>query len=104
MSFNGNEGEEITLTTAAGWTANYRNQMSTGDPLGHFFGKNHYNNILEQTGCVGIRNYNGIDDDGKKVLIMVGVDEDENDMVEGVIVEKAVGCPPRCGRSNDLNS
>ena len=104
MSFNGKEGEEITLVTASGWTVNYRNQMSNSDLKGHFFGKDHYIKILAQTGCVGIRNYHGIDDDGKKVLIMVGVDEFENDLVDGIIVEKAVGCPKSCGRANDLNS
>lgn len=104
MSFNGNEGEVITLVTASAWTENYRNKMSLGDPLGHFFGKNNYTKILAQIGCVGIRNYHGIDDDGNKVLIMVGVDENEDDMVNGVIVEKALRCPTYCGRSNDLNS
>lgn len=104
MSFYGKEGEEISLTTAAGWTENYRIQMSTGDLKGHFFGKDHYIKILEQTGCVGIRNYHGIDDDGKKVLIMVGVDEFENDLEDGIIVERSIACPPNCGRPNSLNS
>lgn len=104
MSFNGNEGEVISLSTAAGWTANYRDQMGHGDPKGHFFGKSKIQDILDQSGCVGIRMYHGIDDDDQKVIILVGVDADENDMTSGTIVERSIFCPPRCGSSNSLNS
>jgi len=59
---------------------------------------------LEQTDCVGIRIYNGIDGNGKPVLIMVGAKANEDDLVDGIIVDKAVPCPNNCGRANDLNS
>ena len=60
--------------------------------------------ILDQEDCMGIRFYYGIGDDGKKNLIAVGATSDENDMVDGVIVEKVVPCPPRCPGKNPLNS
>ena len=104
MAFNGKEGEEISLETASSWTENYRNQMVSGDLKGHFFGKDHFNAILEQTDCVGIRIYNGMDDNGKPVLILVGAKVNEDDLVDGIIVDRAISCPDKCGRVNDLNS
>jgi len=104
MAFDGKEGEEITLESASSWTENYRNQMVSGDLKGHFFGKDHFNAILEQTDCVGIRIYNGMDDNGKPVLILVGAKVNEDDLVDGIIVDRAISCPDKCGRANDLNS
>jgi hypothetical protein len=104
MAFNGKEGTVISLSTASGWTANYRNQMGMTDPKGHFFGMERFNEILAQTGCIGIRIYHGIDDNGQKVLIMVGAKANEDDIDNGIIVDKAVRCPPYCGRANNLNS
>lgn len=104
MSFNGTEGTVVTLNDASGWTANFRATISSGDIIAHFVGKQKINAILEQEGCMGIRIYYGIDDDGEKNLILVGVAADENDMVNGVIVEKLVTCPPKCSTTNALNS
>jgi hypothetical protein len=53
---------------------------------------------------MGVRVYYGIGDDGKKNLIFVGATADENDMIDGIIVEKVVPCPPRCPGKNSLNS
>lgn len=104
MSFNGTEGSFVTLREASGWTANYRATISSGEIIAHFVGSEKVKAILDQEDCVGIRIYYGIDDDGKKNLILVGASADENDMVDGVIVEKLAGCPPRCSELNSLNS
>jgi hypothetical protein len=104
MSFNGNEGSVVTLTEASGWTANYRATIPVGEIIGQFVGKNQLKKILDQNGCMGIRFYYGIGDDGKKNLIAVGVTADENDMVNGVILEKLYPCPPLCSSRNSLNS
>ena len=39
MSFNGNEGEFVTLSDASRWTANYRNTIQPGDVIAEFQGK-----------------------------------------------------------------
>lgn len=104
MSFNGTEGSFVTLREASGWTANYRATISSGDIIAHFVGSEKVKAILDQEDCVGIRIYYGIDDDGKKNLILVGASADGNDMVDGLIVEKVVACPPICSNSNALNS
>jgi hypothetical protein len=104
MSFDGNEGEEVTLNEASGWTAKYRESISSGETIAHFVGKNKLNLILEQENCVGVRIYYGIDENGEKNLVFVGADENENDLVDGVILEYTTKCPPNCAIKNDLNS
>ncbi len=104
MAFNGNEGSIVTLREAATWTADYRKTISTGDVLAQFYGRNKIQEILDQEGCMGIRIYHGLDDNGKRILILVGADRDENDMVNGIIVEIGPKCPPICSQMNDLNS
>lgn len=104
MSFNGTEGSFVTLREASGWTANYRATISSGDILAQFVGKEKIMAILDQEDCVGIRIYYGLDDDGKKNLILVGATADENDMEEGVLVERLLQCPPFCPQVNSLNS
>ncbi len=104
MAFNGEEGSVVTLAEASGWTANYRKTIPAGEILGQFVGKNQLLKILNQKGCVGIRFYYGIGDDGVKNLIAVGAGSDENDMTAGVVLERMILCPPRCGSKNSLNS
>lgn len=104
MAFNGDEGSVVTLAEASGWTANYRRTIPAGEIIGQFVGKNQLMKILNQKGCMGIRFYYGIGDDGKKNLIAVGAGSDENDMVDGIILERMFTCPIRCSKSNSLNS
>lgn len=104
MSFNGSEGSVVTLQEASAWTANFRATAQPGDILGHFFGKDVLQRILQQDGCMGIRMYYGKESDGVNNLVLVGADASENDMTSGVIAERSVCCPPRCGKANSLNS
>jgi hypothetical protein len=104
MSFDGNEGEEVTLNEASVWTANYRNEIQPSETIAHFIGKNKLNLILEQENCAGVRIYYGIDENGEKNLVFVGADENENDLVDGVILEYSRKCPPYCSDKNPLNS
>lgn len=103
MSFTGNEDHAITLQEASDWTANYRN-ANPGQTQGHFFGKNAISAILNQSGCVGIRIYYALDENGQKQLIITGVDSNENDLYNGLLAERSFHCPPDCGASNPLNS
>lgn len=104
MSFNGNEGEFITLEEGAAMTARYRETIELGGILGEFIGKNKLIEILEQSECVGIRIYYGINDHGKKSLVFVGADSDTNDLSNGLILDKTSSCPSICSKSNALNS
>lgn len=96
MAFTGNEAEEFPLETAAVWTKNYRATINPGDKVSHFFGKKIIQNILDQEGCMGIRIYYALDEEGKKQLIIVGADAEENDIYTGIIAERSYYCPPYC--------
>jgi hypothetical protein len=106
MSFTGNESHIITLTEATEWTKNYRESVPLETPKikAHFFGINKLNQILSQEGCVGIRAYYAIDDDGEKQLVLVGAMANEEDMYEGVILDRSVPCPTQCATLSPLNS
>jgi hypothetical protein len=104
MAFTGDEGTVVTLAEAAEWTANYRKTIPEGDTIAHFVGKEKLLSILEQEDCVGIRFYYGKENDGAKNLIAVGANSEENDLIDGIIVEKTLSCPTRCSEINPLNS
>jgi hypothetical protein len=103
MAFNGSEGEAISLNEAATMTSAYRS-ANPNATRGHFAGSSILNNILTQSGCVGIRTYYGIDSSGQKQLVMVGVDASGNDMTSGIIADRLIACPQLCSTSNPLNS
>ena len=104
MSFTGHENHSILLDDAAKMTLRYRDQMNEGQIKGGFFGTDALRQILDQEGCVGIRYYYGLDDSNAQVLVLVGVDGEENDMENQSLAEVSRPCPPRCGRDNKLNS
>ena len=66
--------------------------------------------ILNQPGCVSFRSYFGMKVDKTICLIFVGVDSNNEDIVEGVKYEKEVLveygqiCPPFCPVDSPLNS
>lgn len=104
MSFNGNEGEVIALADASAWTESYRNSGASNGVNAHFFGIEKLKLILSQRDCVGIRMYYAMDDEGNPALALVGVDRNENDLYNGVILDRSVPCPSYCGDPNPLNS
>lgn len=105
MSFNGSEGEYVTLEDASVWTATHR-ENNPGAVKGHFLGKDKLNFLLGGRGCKGLRIYQAVDELGESVVVVVGVDSKENDQLGTgfKIVEKSSPCPPYCGNDNPLNS
>ena len=104
MSFTGNEDHSITLQEASDWTANYRDSITPGETIAHFFGKDAILAILEQSSCVGIRIYYALDDEGAKQLVIVGANSAENDLYTGLLADRGAGCPTHCSTPNPLNS
>ena len=76
--FNRHAGGAIELEIAAVWTQNHR-EKHPGEVISHYFGRHILEDILAQDGCVGIRFYHAYDHDGKKHLVICGVQEDGND-------------------------
>lgn len=63
-----------------------------------FIGSDNVKKILEQEGCIGVRIYNGFDEEAQKIsLVLVGVNKEEEDILKnGIIYDKMVICPPAC--------
>jgi hypothetical protein len=106
-TFNSAVGDPIDLATAKAWAANYR-EKNPGDTKGHFFGFEIIQQILSEAGCVGIRIYYALDEQGEKKLLIVGVDAEGNDLLpsggemmmdgggENTIADYSFPCPNHC--------
>ncbi|RXR34850.1 hypothetical protein EQG68_02775 [Flavobacterium piscinae] len=96
MRLDENSGGVITLKEAQDLVRTY--QTSNPEEVkGFFIGANHLKAILNQERCIGVRIYNAYEEESKThTLVLIGVDGNENDMKEGVIVDRLVKCPPHC--------
>ena len=47
--------------------------------------------------------YRGLEENGTEQLVLVGVDQEENDLFRGVIADLNFACPPNCVRDSPLN-
>lgn len=105
--FDGSEGDPIDLETATRWAANYKATLKNPDDIrAHFFGTEIIQQLLNESGCVGIRIYYALDDKGVKKLLLVGVDAAGEDlrpsegatMGEGgnIVADFSFPCPDYC--------
>lgn len=101
MAFNGSEGDPITLAQGAEMTQRFRNNFPNL-ARGRFFGKDLLQQILNQSGCKGIRFYFAQNASNQLELVICGADQNENDMLN-LIGDVSVVCPPTCGTKNSLN-
>jgi hypothetical protein len=101
MAFNGTEGSPISPEQAGEWTQNWRNNNARAKKA-VFFGRAQIENLLSQTGCMGIRMYFATNNSGEQTLVLVGANNKEDDMSE-LVIDSGILCPPRCGVSNALN-
>ncbi|MFY7664801.1 hypothetical protein, partial [Flavobacterium sp.] len=80
MNTNNDSGKEITLEEAC----QYTHAFQSANPqaiFSYLVSTNNLNKILEQKDCSGIRIYNGYDVTNQKSnIVLVGVDENGNDM------------------------
>ena len=104
LKFTGHEDHRISCEEASQLTRNYREQ-NPGTSIAEYFGRDALLAILSQKDCVGIRVYYGLDTrTNQKHLVLVGVEPNKDDIVEGYIAERAIMCPTCCGTPNILNS
>jgi hypothetical protein len=78
-------GEEISHELAADFITAYE-KAYPGENRGYHLGRNIIDQILAQPGCVGMRFYYGLNEDGKKTLVYVGLDADGNDIVKRAVI------------------
>jgi hypothetical protein len=94
----------ISLSDAAAQTRRYREQVGKDSPKSAFFFRKLLDELLAQPNCAGLRICYARTDKGEDSLVLVGVDKDGNDMVQGTLLEDGFFCPPFCGGGNALNS
>lgn len=105
MSYSGLDvltGAVISLDEAEMLTGGYQNNFPT-EPKAYFIGAERLKQVLEQENCIGVRIYNGYDEaEGKKNLVLVGVNITTEDMTGGVILDKLAQCPNHCDVGSPL--
>lgn len=93
----------ITLQDAAALARRHREAHAAGKFAGGAFHALQVLELLQQPDCVALRIYLGLDNDGP-TLILVGVDDTDQDMTQGMILQQPYRCPPICGIAGPLNS
>ena len=102
MNIDKNSSEIITLDEAKNYTHAFQ-ENNPDEIKSYFAGINKINLILEQDGCIGIRFYNGYDSVNQtNNLVLVGVDNNGEDITSGIILEKLIPCPKDCPKNSDL--
>jgi hypothetical protein len=98
------QDHRIKLSDAKIFTRNYRQSIEITDCKGGFFSATAIRDLLAQPNCVGIRYYYGIDIySDKKVLIIVGVDENGKDIYNGEQLKVSVPSVEICDENSQLN-
>lgn len=99
----GKEGGAISLARGAELTQEYQTNNPNATKA-HLFGNDILKQIINQSGCMGMRMYYGTDPQtGSQELVLVGVDANGNDMTSGVIADLSLPCPTTCSSDNPLN-
>ena len=89
--------EIIKLEEAVKLTHTFQNsEIGVEQTISAIFEKEIIVQILNQQGCKGIRIYNALNEEGKITFVLVGYDNDFNDMTDGYIADKAFICPKQC--------
>jgi hypothetical protein len=57
-----------------------------GENRGYHLGRNIIEHILAQPGCVGMRFYYGLNENGIKTLVYVGIDAEGKDLVKRTVI------------------
>ena len=98
----GHENHNITLADAAALTANFRASAPQNAVLGEYFGRDAVQTLLNAGGSVGVRIYYGRKTDGTPVLVLVGVNENGQDLTAAGVMEYGYPCPPVCDYNSPL--
>ena len=74
------------------------------EQTGGAFKKSALERLLNQTGCVGMRIYYGMHPDGQPAIVLVGVDQYGEELMDGELLEQSFPCPPFCPIGPSLRS
>ena len=93
--YSGKEGRFISHSNSRKWVANFQ-ENNPGHTHAFYFGRELFENILNEPGCVGIRVYYAQDDAGNPKMVLMGVDNKGNN-----ILKKQIKVPRELRSSND---
>jgi len=96
------ESGAISVSSASIITKRWRDN-NKGQSIANFFGKDILWQLLNLSGCVGIRLHYGLDSTGMMKPILCGVDGQGKDIPQ-LSANFSYPCPPRCAAANPLNS
>ncbi len=102
--FTGEENHVITLEEGIEMTRNYRKVARKDAVKGGYFGRGIIEKILAQNGCVGIRLYYGMHQDGARTFVLAGVETNGNDLYQGVLGQEMRLSSNLNSSPNPLNS
>jgi hypothetical protein len=104
MALDADTGVVIDLKDARNYVKDYGLKFPDQNKA-YFVGRNKIEDILDQSGCMGIRIYNGyVAEDEATNLVLVGVDYDGKDMTDGIILDRLAKCPSICDYTSALMS
>ena len=103
MAFPPERNHKVSLEAAAALTKGYREVAPQGSPRGSLFPRDVFERLLAQPKCAGIRIYYGRNERREHELVLVGVDDNGDDMITAELFDFGVPCPPYCGGGNVLN-
>jgi hypothetical protein len=87
----------INLTEAVNLTHNYQNSpISNNQPISFLVERNEILSLLNQPNCNDFRIYMGLNNGNQFSPVVVGVDNDGNDMPNGLILGDFRKCPFSC--------
>jgi hypothetical protein len=93
----------MSAIEAAQLTQAFRDASPPGATNAGYFDRAVLDQMLGEPGVAGVRVYHGLNTDGATALVVVGVDAQGNDLVEGTIAEKHRPCPPFCDSTSVLS-
>lgn len=92
----------IELDVAKSWISNWRQKesISTGDVIAYLIPSVDVKEISAENGWANFRTYNAINEEGEFKLLIVGVDENGNDLVDynagDYVYDMTTPCPSVC--------
>jgi hypothetical protein len=101
--FRPDRDHAIDLGTATLYTTSLQRAGNSAFVRAVAFGRDAVLELLNQPGCAGIRVYQGMEEHGRRVLVLVGVDLEGKDLYLGRLEDKGWPCPPVCDDSSPLN-
>lgn len=98
-----NNNHEITLPKAITMTHAYQNSPQfAGQTRAGLITASAVQDLLNQPGCAGMRIYFALDSNNNLTTILVGTDSQENDMTNGIILDRLLYCPVHCSANTPL--